>query len=216
LKKQTGVFIDAQVWGSYREVCRREKLRPSEPIEEYLKFVLRNSSALTILSMIQSMTRAEPSAFEAYARVLLNWYKTGRSWIHVTDENEASVEHMLLHSLKDVAEPHLRNEIQETLMITPHKQASGKGGREKLMVNDTAAKEEPPIEHAATATSERIEEIKKQIAGRAMNPEKAQRMLEKIRQIREKLKSDEKNRNRKCRRTAKRRADTQKSGCTNK
>jgi hypothetical protein len=33
MKGQTGVWIDAQVWDVYRELCDREKLRLSEPIE---------------------------------------------------------------------------------------------------------------------------------------------------------------------------------------
>jgi hypothetical protein len=40
LKKQTGIWIDDQVWGAYRDLCRREKLRPAEPVEEYVRFVL--------------------------------------------------------------------------------------------------------------------------------------------------------------------------------
>ncbi|HVP17105.1 MAG TPA: hypothetical protein VMT42_07045 [candidate division Zixibacteria bacterium] len=143
------------------------------------------------------MGRAGPSAFEAYARVLLNWYKTGRCWIRVTDENEATVESMLLHSLQDVVDPCLRDEIQKTLMIRPHKRSRSNEGRKNTTLNDTAAQEEPRIEYAASGTSERIETIKKHIAGQAMNPEKAHKMLEKIHQIREKLKSDEKDRNRK-------------------
>jgi hypothetical protein len=190
------VFADAQVWNGYREICSREKLRPFEPIEEYLKLVVRNNSALTVLSMIRSIARVKPGAFEAYAQVLLNWQKTGRYWIHVTDEIEAPVEHMLLHCLKDVADPRLRNEIQEALIISPHKRSSSKK-RNTLTVNHTAAQEEPPIEQAPSATTERIEEIKKRITDRAMNPEKALRMLEKIHEIREKLKNPEKDKNRK-------------------
>jgi hypothetical protein len=188
--------MDSQIWNVYREVCRREKLRPFEPIEEYLKLVVRNNSALIVLSMIRSITKVKPGAFEAYAQVLLNWHKTGRYWIHVTDEIEAPVEHMLLHCLKDVADPRLRNEIQEALIISPHKRSSSKK-RNRLTINNTAVQEEPPIEHAPSARSERIEEIKKRITDRAMNPEKALRMLEKIHEIREKLKNPEKDKNRK-------------------
>jgi hypothetical protein len=52
LKKQTGVWIDAEVWGAYRGLCSREKLRPSEPIEQYLKLVVQTGSTLTVLNMI--------------------------------------------------------------------------------------------------------------------------------------------------------------------
>jgi hypothetical protein len=113
------MWIDAQVWEACRGLCSLEKLRPSEPIEEYLRLILRNGSALTVLNMIRGMVKARSEGFEAYARVLLNWYANDTHWIHVTDENEASVEPMLLHALKDIADPQLRKEIQEALMIKP-------------------------------------------------------------------------------------------------
>jgi heterodisulfide reductase subunit C len=127
LKKQTGVKIDAQMWDAYRDLCGREKLRLSEPIEEFLRLVLHNGSAVAVLNMVRSVTVARPEGSEAYARVLLNWYKNGQLWIRVTDETEAPVEHMLLQVLKDVADPQLRRDIQESLMIRPRKQTGEKG-----------------------------------------------------------------------------------------
>ena len=72
MKKQTGVRMDAQVWEAYRDLCSRENLRPNQPIEEFLRLVLHNGSALTVLNTVRSMTGARPEGFEAYARVLLN------------------------------------------------------------------------------------------------------------------------------------------------
>ena len=69
-------------------------------------------------------------------RVLLNWYKNGQLWIRVTDETEAPVEHMLLHALKDVADPQLRRDIQETLMIRPRKQVGNKDKRKKSTMKE--------------------------------------------------------------------------------
>lgn len=77
------------------------------------------------------MAKTGPEGIEAYARVLLNWYKNGKHWIHVTDENEAPVETMLLHALKEVADPQLRKEIQEALAVRPHGQTSKKDKSEK-------------------------------------------------------------------------------------
>jgi len=192
LKKQTGVWIDAQVWGAYRGLCSREKLRPSEPLEEYLRLVLRTGSALTVLNMMQGMAKARSQGLEAYARVLLNWYRNGRQWVPVTDENEAPVETMLLHALMDVADPQLRREVQEALMMKPRKQADKKDGNRKIIVKEEpATKTELPAQSAATAFSERIGMIEKQVANHEMGPEQAVKMLEKIRQMRKKLKTDE-------------------------
>ena len=193
MKKQTGVWIDAQVWEAYRGLCSHEKLRPSEPIEEYLSLIVRNGSALAVLNMMQGMAKTRPEGFEAYARVLLNWYTSEKHWIHVTDENEAPVEPMLLHALKEVADPQLRKEIQEALMIRPLEQARKKGKSKKSRVKEKpAAKEEPPPKPAAATISERIEEIKKQFVDHDDAEEQAQETVKKNRQIREELKSDEK------------------------
>jgi len=32
LKKQTGIWVNSQVWQAYRELCSREKLRSAEPM----------------------------------------------------------------------------------------------------------------------------------------------------------------------------------------
>jgi hypothetical protein len=114
VKKQTGIWVDAVVWGLYRDVCAREKLRPSEPVEGFLRFVLRCGSAIGVLSMFDSCEGK--SGFDAYARVLLGWFKGGRYFVYVTDEDEAPVEHLLLQAVKQVNDPELRREIEEALI----------------------------------------------------------------------------------------------------
>lgn len=192
MKKQTGVWIDAQVWSAYRSLCTGEKLRPSEPLEEFLKLVLQSGSALTVLNMMQGMAEARVQGSEAYARVLLNWYKNGKHLINVSDEGEAYVETLLLQALTNVADPQLRKEVQEALVKGPGEQAEEKDGKRKII-----AEEEPPTKtelqaaSAATAISERSGEIEEQVANHGGDPEQAQKILEKIRQMRRELKTDE-------------------------
>lgn len=192
MKKQTGVWIDAQVWSDYKSLCGREKLRPSEPIEEYLKLVLQTGSALTVSNMMQGMAKARSQGLEAYARVLLSWYKNGKQWIPVSDEGEAHVETLLLNALKDVADPQLRREVQEALMMGPSKQADEKDeNRKRTAEEEPATKEDVPADSEATASSERIEEVENQITNHELDPEQAQKILENLRQMRRKLKTDE-------------------------
>ncbi len=63
--------------------------------------------------MMQSMGKTE--GFVAYARVLLDWYRNGKRWMSVTDEDKVPIEPMLLQALKDVADPRLRREIEAAL-----------------------------------------------------------------------------------------------------
>ena len=192
MKKQTGVWVDAQVWGAYRGICGREKLRPSEPLEEFLRLVLRTGSALSALNMMQGMAEARLQGLESYARVLLNWHNNGKQWVQVSDENNVPVETMLLHALTDVAAPQLRRDIEEALMMRPRRQANKKPGKRKMILKEEpATKPEVPATSAETALSERIGTIEKQVANHEMDPEQAQKMLEKIRQMRRKLKADE-------------------------
>jgi hypothetical protein len=190
MKKQTGIWIDSPVWNAYRGLCTREKLLPSEAIIEFLGLVLRNGSPSAVVNMMQVMVKEKIESLEAYARVLLNWYKNGKTWIHVTDESEAAVEPMLLQVLKDVVDPQLRRDIEETLVFRPRRQADRTDSKKKTT-------EKPVTEPAKANIPERIGEIKKQVAGRDIGTEQAQEMLKKIHQIREKLKTDEKGRARK-------------------
>jgi hypothetical protein len=179
LKKQTGVWIDAQVWEAYRSTCSREKLRPSEPIEEFLKLILQTGSALTVSNMMQGMAKARSQGLEAYTRVLLNWYRNGKYWISLSDGDEASVETMLLKALMDVADPQLRREIQEALEKGFDEQADEKGENGKMI-----SEEEP-------ATKEDVSEVEGRVANKELTPEQAQKILENLREMRRKPKTDE-------------------------
>jgi hypothetical protein len=83
--------------------------------------------------------------FEAYARVLLEWYRNGKEWIYVTDEDEAPIEPMLLEALKNVTDPQIRREIEEALTRKTAK-----------------AKTEPET----TAFKEKIADLKKMVKGK--------------------------------------------------
>lgn len=106
-------MVGGQVWRAYRDLCGSEKLLPAGPIEEYVRFVLRNGSALAVLNIMQGMEKARSEGLEAYTRVLLNWYVNGRQWIHISDESTAPIEPMLLHALKDVNNPQLRQRLRK-------------------------------------------------------------------------------------------------------
>lgn len=113
MKKQTGMWVDSAVWQAYKDLCRTAKLRPAEPIEGFLDFVLQSGSVLTVLNLLKTMRGSE--GYEAYARVLLSWYREGRQWMD-TDDDEVSIEPMLLETLKHVADSELRKDIETALI----------------------------------------------------------------------------------------------------
>ena len=191
------MWVDAQVWDAYRELCDREKLRLAEPIEEYLRVVLKNGSPLTVLNMMQSLSKARSEGLEDYARVLLNWQRRGQYWVRVTAENEVSVEHLLLNVLKEVPDPQLRKEIREALMYEPRRRQK-KTGKQRKAVEKSVEPEESfsPPQQVRTAV-DRIDDMKRQVAGREISPEQRRKVLEKIHEIREKLGDHEKDRRKK-------------------
>lgn len=64
--------------------------------------------------------------FEAYVRVLLEWYKNGKLWMYITDEDATPIEPILLEALKLVANCKLRQEIEEALTKVAQKKQGEK------------------------------------------------------------------------------------------
>jgi hypothetical protein len=87
------------------------------------------------VAILLMLDRCESSGgFDAYARVLLDWYERGRDFIMVSDDSEAPAEHILLQAVKQVADPRLRRQIEDALTGSNEKRGSGEncsqeGGR---------------------------------------------------------------------------------------
>jgi hypothetical protein len=115
LRLQTGVRVEADVWRAYRAICKRDKQRPSRPIEEFLRLIVEGDSALSLLRLMREASRFRVDGHEAYVRVLLDWYTHGKFWIEVSGQ-DVSVESLLLDALKVVADADLRQRIEEALI----------------------------------------------------------------------------------------------------
>jgi hypothetical protein len=111
MKRQTGVRVDVEVWEAYKGVCAREELRPSGPIEGFLKVVVEDGSALSVLRLLRGAVRVRVESLDDYAQVLLSWYKGGRRWVY-SEGREVSVDAMLLFVLREVSDPRLRKKIR--------------------------------------------------------------------------------------------------------
>jgi hypothetical protein len=123
VKLQTGIRVDAGLWRAYREVCGREKLRPAEPVEAFLGLVVETDSALSVLRMTREAASARVGGWEAYARVLLDWYTHRKFWIDGSGDEDVSVEALLLDALKMVADRDLRRRIEDALTACDGKSA---------------------------------------------------------------------------------------------
>jgi hypothetical protein len=115
MKKQIGVRVEGELWEAYREVCGRQRLRLNQPIEDFLRLVVDEGSAVGLLRLMREAVRARVEGHEAYARVLLDWYMHGKFWIDSSGDEELSIETLLLDALKTVADPELRGQIEEAL-----------------------------------------------------------------------------------------------------
>ena len=152
--------VDADVWGAYRKLCSREKVRPSRPIEEFIRLVLENNSALSLLSMMRGMAKARVEGFEAYARVLLDWYTHEKFWFG----DEVSVEVLLLEALKLVADPELRRQIEEALIAEQRKRYLEKRGDSRV---EKTSFEEPQVDGGSEKA-----EVSENVKGEESNIEK--------------------------------------------
>jgi hypothetical protein len=116
MKKQTGIAVDALAWEAYRDLCRKEKLRPGEAFERFFQFCLDNESVSAVLNGLENMRRYRTEGLEAYARVLLHRLRKGRHFINGDGEEDISVQAHLLDCLKlGMINAQLRLEIEEAL-----------------------------------------------------------------------------------------------------
>jgi hypothetical protein len=116
MKIQTGIRIEAEVWQAYKKLCSRDRLRPSLPIEEFLKSAVDNESLLGFLILLRAAAKSQAEGINANARVLLNWYTQGKYFFHSIGNDEAPVEGLLLESLKTITDPELRQQIEKALI----------------------------------------------------------------------------------------------------
>jgi hypothetical protein len=65
MKMQTGMRVEVEVWRSYRVLCSRDRLRPSVPVEEFLKLVVESDSALGVLTLVRGVAKAREEGVEA-------------------------------------------------------------------------------------------------------------------------------------------------------
>jgi hypothetical protein len=113
VKKQIGIWVSADVWQSYRDLCTVEKVRPAEAVESFLKLVNQSGSVHSVLARLDEAAR--PEGFEAYVRVVLKWLQGGQYFVQGPGETEVSTEFLLLEALKTIQDPTLRNEVEEAL-----------------------------------------------------------------------------------------------------
>lgn len=120
--------VEAVLWKAYRDLCGRQKLRPSQPIEEFLRLVVDDDSALNLLRLMREAAKARVEGCEAYARVLLDWFVHDKYWIRGSGDDDVPVETLLLDSLKTVADPELRGQIEEALIASQRRRCQEKKG----------------------------------------------------------------------------------------
>jgi hypothetical protein len=175
MRQQTGVRVDAEVWRAYRELCSREKLRPSLPIEEFLRLVLEKESALSLLRLMRGVAKARAEGFDAYARVLLDWYTHGKYWFSVGDDDDVSVEALLLDSLKVVTDAELRRRIEKALVADQRKRYNKEEGASEVE-KDSSEEPEADIENEKVEDSESVK-------AKEANVEKAEEILKEIKRL---------------------------------
>ena len=116
MKMQTGILLETELWRTYRALCSQERLRPSIPVEEFLKLALKNGSARGFLVIAQGSAKAQTEGVNAYARVLLDWYTHGKRFFYAMGEDQAPIEDLLLEALTTVTDSKLRQQMEKALI----------------------------------------------------------------------------------------------------
>ena len=171
MKLQTGVRVEAELWRAYRVVCGRERLRPSQPIEGFLRLVVDGDSAVGLLNLVRGAVKSRSEGYDAYARVLLDWFIHGKFWLDVAGD-DVSVESLLLEALKLVADVELRRRIEEALIAKQREIYLKQKGTEKQSDNEPKGAGEAV---AADGSGD--------VGGEEANNEKVDEILEKLKKL---------------------------------
>jgi hypothetical protein len=186
LKKQTGFWVDAEVWDGYKRICKLEELRPYAPVEGFLRVVLSCGSALVVLAILRDMVASRVECFEDYCRVLLSWFRQGRFFVPMAG-GQVHLETLLLLALKEVVDSKLRGEIREALMM---KHVEEKDGEKSGLDDELDEEEEVAPKLGAPHIAERLERIGEEVRGRELSTETVDKALKKLLEIQEKLKRE--------------------------
>jgi hypothetical protein len=195
MRIQTGMRIDAELWRNYRGLCAREGLRPIDVFEGFLRLVVKNGSPSVVSEMLRHMVEGKPEGLDAYATVLLNWYKSGVSSVDPASENDVPVRVLLLNSLKEVADPQLREQIKRVLIEKTRRQME-REPKEERSTEVSSEASQVTYSRGTSPAEERLENLQKRIAGHSIDLEKGEELLKQIRETRERLKEKNKPRKR--------------------
>ncbi|MCK4478161.1 hypothetical protein KAU88_06505 [Candidatus Bathyarchaeota archaeon] len=113
LKTQIGVWIDSATWNAYKMLCSREKLRPAEGLEEFLKVVNCEGSVAAALQLLRST--ADDEGVKAQVEVLMKWSRQGKYWFYDNRGKQVNIKGVLLEKLGKIRDPRLRAEVEALL-----------------------------------------------------------------------------------------------------
>ena len=100
------VYESSQVYESFKRLASKKGYTVTAALEKFM------SSAVEF-GLVFPTAKTENA--EAQARVLLEWLKKDKYWVHLDSKEETSTLGLLLELLSKVEDAELREEIEETL-----------------------------------------------------------------------------------------------------
>ena len=109
--------MNSRVLDDFKKLCREEGLRPSEAVEEFMRFSLQAGSVGDVLDAASRGLSSVQEGLRDQAEVLLARLREGKRWIPLNTEKSLSVTGRLFQLLGRIQDAGLRQRIREALGV---------------------------------------------------------------------------------------------------
>lgn len=114
-KRPLGWRVDKWTLDKFREICKKDGLRPSQAIERFMELSNEKESIVNLLRAAEKGIEGIVEANEAKARVLLDWFEKGIYWISSETGKGFYIPSFLLEMLGKIKDEKLRKNVEDTL-----------------------------------------------------------------------------------------------------
>ena len=111
-----GWRVDKWTIDKFRNLCKKEKLRPSQAIERFMVLSNEKDSIVKLLRAAEMGLEKIGDVDDAKARVLLDWLEKRQYWVTSASSKRVFIPTVLLEMLGKIQDEKFRKKIEDTLI----------------------------------------------------------------------------------------------------
>ena len=113
--RSLGWRVDKWTIDKFRNLCKKEKLRPSQAIERFMVLSNEKDSIVELLRSAEMGLEKIGEVDDAKARVLLDWLEKKQYWVTSASSKRVFIPTVLLEMLGKIRDEKFRKKIEDIL-----------------------------------------------------------------------------------------------------